>query len=245
MNNIVKIILGLNIAAGGAGIFFGITKSGKVDEIKQAKMDAEGKAQSAVSKEQKLLKEKNEALTAVSTKDGEITNLKTQITNLETTADNSQERIDQAVEAMKTAQAAAQSANTTLIQVQEKANQVPGLEAQVANLEAEKQILEDKIKSKRRPTSEPAVVQVKKATDFGEVGAIQSHDPTLGFYVINAGKDNGIKVGDKYSVFSGTEAVGYIEITRVQPSVSIAISQKGKPKPTVPFKNGDKIMKGL
>ena len=42
MNNIVKIILGLNIAAGGAGIFFGMTKSGKVGDLKNAKEEADG-----------------------------------------------------------------------------------------------------------------------------------------------------------------------------------------------------------
>jgi hypothetical protein len=76
-----------------------------------------------------------------------------------------------------------------------------------------------------------------------EVGTIRIHHPRYDFYVVDRGSDNGIEAGDKYTIFRSGKAVGYIEITRVQPTVSSALSQRGKPKPPVPFKVGDKVIK--
>ena len=76
-----------------------------------------------------------------------------------------------------------------------------------------------------------------------QVGIIQNFDPKFGFYVINVGSDKGIIKGDELTIFRAGKAIGKIEIGRSQPTVSIAVHQKGFPKPPEPFKSGDKVMK--
>ena len=74
---------------------------------------------------------------------------------------------------------------------------------------------------------------------------IMSHDANLDFYVINIGSDKGLKKGQKLTVFRNGKDIGEIEVTRVQPLVSIAVPDKAFPKPTSPFKLGDKVMGGF
>ena len=77
------------------------------------------------------------------------------------------------------------------------------------------------------------------------VGAILSHDLGNDFFVINRGSHNGINIADQFLItdINSPKALGYIEITRVQPSVSIAVYKKGFPRPSVPFQNGYKVWK--
>ena len=247
MNNIVKIILGLNIAAGGAGIFFGITKSGKVDEMKQAKIEAEGKAQSSSAEARKLKKENEEALTTSSTKDGTISSLEAAKKSLEDSLTNKDLEIEQANEATLAAQAGKQSADLIATQAQQTANQVPGLMGQIAayeNLGTPQDIKDrlDRLAKLEAATAPAPKKNVPKKTNAGEVGTIQNHDPQLDFYVINVGSDNGINKGDQFTIFRAGKAIGKIEISRTQPTVSIAVYQRGFPKPPTPFKSGDKVM---
>ena len=72
---------------------------------------------------------------------------------------------------------------------------------------------------------------------------ILNFDPALNFYNIDAGANRGIKVGDKFTVFRDGKEVGKIEIRRVQPTSSVAVYQKGFPRPSAPFKSGDRLMK--
>ena len=247
MNNIVKIILGLNIAAGGAGIFFGITKSGKVDEMKRAKIEAEGKAQSSSAEARKLKKENEEALTTSSTKDGTISSLEAAKKSLEDSLTNRDLEIEQANEATLVAQAGKQSADLIAVQAQQTANQVPGLMGQIAayeNLGTPQDIKDrlDRLAKLEAATAPAPKKNVPKKTNAGEVGTIQNHDPQLDFYVINVGSDNGINKGDQFTIFRAGKAIGKIEISRTQPTVSIAVYQRGFPKPPTPFKSGDKVM---
>jgi len=247
MNNIVKIILGLNIAAGGAGIFFGITKSGKVDEMKRAKIEAEGKAQSSSAEARKLKKENEEALTTSSTKDGTISSLEAAKKSLEDSLTNRDLEIEQANEATLVAQAGKQSADLIAVQAQQTANQVPGLKGQIAayeNLGTPQDIKDrlDRLAKLEAATAPAPKKNVPKKTNAGEVGTIQNHDPQLDFYVINVGSDNGINKGDQFTIFRAGKAIGKIEISRTQPTVSIAVYQRGFPKPPTPFKSGDKVM---
>ena len=249
MNNIVKIVLGLNILAGVAGIFFGITKSGKVEAIKLAKVDAEGKAQAASASESKLKKEKDAALTESSTKDGTISNLEAQLAGLQGDSAQAKEQIDQANSAAQLAQAAAAKANSDLQAAQQVAGKVPGLEGKLADYEnlgtaqSIKTKLEKLAELKAVDPSGPKKPKKPKQVSGGEIGTIQSHDPQNDFYVINVGSDNGVNKGDKFTIFSGGRAMGKIEISRTQPTVSIAVYQRGFPKPPTPFKSGDKVMK--
>ena len=248
MNNIVKIVLGLNILAGGAGIFFGITKSGKVEAMKQAKVDAEGKAQTAGASERKLKKEKDDALTASSTKDGTISNLETQLAGLQGDSAQAKEKIDQANSAAQLAQAAAAKANSDLQLAQQVAGRVPGLESKLTDYEnlGTAQSIKTKLEKLAELEAKTGSVTKKpnkpKNVNAGEIGAIAAHDPQNDFFVINVGSNNGVNKGDKFTIFRGGIALGKIEIARTQPTVSIAVYQRGFPKPPTPFKSGDKVM---
>ena len=247
MNNIVKIILGLNIAAGGAGIFFGITKSGKVGELKSAKDTAVTDAQTAKSKEREFEKKWKTAAEDASTKAGNIAQLDSQLKGLQGGAAQAQLQIDQANSSAQIAQAAAAKANSDLIQAQQMANQVPALKGQIAayeNIGTPQDIKTrlDRLAKLEVATNPTPKKNAPKKTNPGEVGTIQNHDPQLDFYVINVGSDNGVSKGDKYTIFRAGRAIGKIEISRTQPTVSIAVYQKGFPKPPAPFKSGDKVM---
>ena len=248
MNNIVKIILGLNIAAGGAGIIFGITKSGKVEEMKSAKDTAVTDAQTAKSKELEFEKKWKTAAEDASTKAGNIAQLDIQLQGLQGGAAQAKLQIDQANEDMLTAQAAEKSANAIAAQAQQTANQVPTLKGQIAsyeNLGSPQEIMTklDRLAKLEAAATSGSKKKKPRETAGGEVGTIQNHDPQLGFYVINVGSDNGINKGDKFTIFRSGRAIGKIEISRAQPTVSIAVYQKGFPKPAAPFKSGDKVMK--
>jgi len=250
MNNIVKIILGLNIAAGGAGMFFGITKSGKVDKMKQAKIAAEAKAQTASASEGKLKTEKNAALTASSTKDGTISNLEAQLLGLQGKSTDAQKQIDDANAAKLNAQAAASSLQSDLQVATKLAGKVPGLESALEDYKnlGKPQDIKSKLdklaKLEVGSTSGPKKKKPRKTNSRG-VGTIQNHDPQLDFYVINVGSDNGIKIGDEFVVTrdNNPKVLGYIVVSRVQPTVSIAVHKKGFPRPAAPFKSGDKVGK--
>ena len=77
----------------------------------------------------------------------------------------------------------------------------------------------------------------------GEIAVINNYDQKYGFYTLNRGSNIGIKVGDKYSIFRNSQIVGKVVVKRVNPTLSIASFDPAFPKPPVPFKVGDKVMK--
>ena len=248
MNNIVKIILGLNIAAGGAGLFFANSKSSKVKEMKMAKDTAITAAQTAKSKEREFEKKWKTAAEDASTKAGNIAQLDSQLKGLQGGAVQAKLQIDQANSSAQIAQAAAAKANSDLQAAQQMANQVPALKGQIVayeNLGSPQDIKDrlDRLAKLETATAPAPKKNVPKKTNAGEVGTIQNHDPQLDFYVINVGSDNGINKGDQFTIFRAGKAIGKIEISRTQPTVSIAVYQRGFPKPPTPFKSGDKVMK--
>ena len=256
MNNIVKIILGLNIAAGGAGIFFGMTKSGKVGDLKQAKVDAEGKAATAMKGQRDAEGKFKTEAQKVTTLQGEKANLELLNSTLQGKAGGAQGQIDAANKAAKTAKDELDNVQSLVAGLQKKANLALGLENE---LEPYKRInfngevisateIQIKLAQLENLTKSPVVAKkpkTKKIQDGELIGAIQSHDAALDFYVINAGRDNGIKIGDQFLItaINNKKPLGYIEISRVQPSVSIAVYKKGFPRPSAPFQNGYKVWK--
>ena len=248
MNNIVKIILGLNIAAGGAGLFFAYSKSDKVKELSSGKESAESNAKNAKTKEGEYKTKWEAAASDAETKKGTIESLNTQLEGLQGDGAKAKALIDEEKRKAQTAEAAAQSANLQLERAEKIAQSVPGLESKLAdygNLGTAQSIktkLDKLAKLEAGATSGPKKKKPRK-TNVGEVGTIQNHDPQLDFYVINVGSDNGVNKGDKYTIFRAGKAIGKIEISRTQPTVSIAVYQKGFPKPSAPFRSGDKVMK--
>ena len=256
MNNIVKIILGLNIAAGGAGIFFGMTKSGKVGDLKQAKVDAEGKAATAMKGQRDAEGKFTAEAQKVSTLEGEKANLARNLLGMQKDAGGAQGQIDAAKEAQQTAEAAAKTANRMLMEAEKLARKVPGLEGKLTDYENIKfkgkklslTDIQEKLAQLEKLTKGPidtGPITPPPPPPGGLIGAIQSHDAALDFYVINAGRDNGVKLGDQFLVtaINNKKPLGYIEISRVQPSVSIAVYKKGFPRPSAPFQSGYKVWK--
>ena len=76
----------------------------------------------------------------------------------------------------------------------------------------------------------------------GQIATIQKHNPQHDFYVINVGSDLGLKKGDKFNILRNGQAVGRIEITRAQPVMSIATTDRAFPRPQMPFKPGDQVI---
>ena len=220
--------------------------------------DLRERAQLASTNEKILKKGLDDALTASSAKDGSITNLQAQVLSLKKGAAQAKEQIDQANISMLTAQAAAKSlsaqlaqaqaaaksANKQLAQAQAAANQIPALKGQIAAFENLGSPQNIKIKLNRlaklegatRPFANPKKGPPTKAL-------IKFYNSELDYYVISKGSADGIKRGDKFIVLRAGEAIGKIEITRSQPLASIAVHQKGFPKPSTPFKLNDEVMK--
>ena len=74
-----------------------------------------------------------------------------------------------------------------------------------------------------------------------ENGAIVSYDTKFNFYVINRGKDHGVKPGDEFNVLRDGNIVGKIKIEYAQPTVSIAVALKEFTHQLL--KAGDKVAK--
>ena len=130
------------------------------------------------------------------------------------------------------------------------AGRVPGLESKLTDYEnlGTAQSIKTKLEKlaeleEKTAPGKPKGPKKPKNVNAGEIGAIAAHDPQNDFYVINVGSNNGVNKGDKFTIFSGGRAMGKIEISRTQPTVSIAVYQRGFPKPQAPFKSGDKVMK--
>ncbi len=214
-------------------------------EQKMAKDTAVTDAQTAKSKVEQKWKT---AAADASTKAAQIALLDRQLRRLQGTYAQTQRQIDQANLSAQIAQAAAAKANSDLQQAQQMANQVPALQAQITayenlgTFENIKTMLHRlaKLEAATAPATNNNVPK-KTKPGLGLVGTILRHDPTLDIYVINAGSDNGIKKGDKFTIFRGARVIGKIEISRTQPTISIAVYQKGFPKPPAPFKAGDKV----
>ena len=248
MNYIVKIILGVNIAAAGAGLFFGMTKSGKIGDLKTAKETAEADALRA--NQGKRDAEKNaqdKANKAIAAKGAEISNLQLQ---LQTASQRpTQQALQSAVDAAKAASSSQlQTAEQERDALQDEANKVPTLLGQLTaySVHGTPQEIKDQLdelKQLKAGIAPPPVKPKAKPVEAGEIAVIINHDQLNDFYTINRGSDVGIKEGDKFTIFRNAKAMGKIVISRVIQTASIAKFDPVLGKPPMPFKVGDKVMK--
>jgi hypothetical protein len=240
--------LGVIIAAGGAGLFFGMTKSGKIGDLKTAKETAETDAlranQSARDADKKA---KDAAKNGLAAKGAEISNLKLQ---LQTASQRpTQEDLQNAVDVAKAASSSQiQTLQNERDAVQDVADQVPTLQNDLAAYTVHGTAKEikaqlDELKKLKEGAAPPPVKQPTKAPPSGEIAEIINYDQLNGFYTLNRGSDIGIQEGAKFTIFRNARAVGKIVIKRVRPTVSIANFDPALGKPPMPFKAGDKVMK--
>jgi len=251
VNILTKIVLGLNILAAGAGIFFGISViPGKVDEIKKEAESANADAATAKKGQRESEKKVTEKEKELQNKTNEASRIKDEFDVFKKGQESVSERLTKAEVARDTFKSEAAAAKLLNDQIQGKANelqQAKGKLAEYAGLPPAQQIRLDLArlaKLEAVPTKKPKKTRPKsKPEEAGLIGLIKFYNDELEYYVISVGADNGIKVGDKYDVYDANDQhLGNIEISRTQPLASIAVSQRGRPKPPAPFKNGDKVM---
>lgn len=246
MANLTKIILGLNILAAGAGIFFGLSKSSAAGELVDKVKAAETKASSATRKVTGLESEKKKLITDLSAKQTENATLQTSLNQTQqgkSTLDNQISTLQAEKQSLNTQ---LQNANTQMTQLQTEANgakqardERDAAQQQVATLQAEIAALKAP-KTPKGPTK-------PKAGAGGKMGKIVNVDPGSGLLILNRGSAHGFKVGDQYNVFRNNRLIGRVEVTRLSPtnnSLSTALGTEGLGVPAgAQFQVNDDLMK--
>ena len=250
IGNIVKIVLALNILAAGAGIFFGITKKGAIGDLQDSVRTAEQNANTArgdLSKLEKTFKDKSK----------EYTDLKTQFDGLSGSKAQQKATLDAANAAKAAAEGALaqktqeyQTLNNQMAKLQSQAQAAAQLQAQLTDFEnlglsaAEITQRLNRLKQLEDAAKPPPVKKrPKPKVTFGEVGKVGQWDAANQFGVFQAGADNGIKVGDKFTIFRSGAAIGKIVVQRVTPVLSVFKADPAFGQPQSPYKIGDSVMK--
>lgn len=226
MANLTKIIIGLNIAAGIAGLLFGLSViPGKVDTLSKSKAEEEKKAANAIEK----LTKAEAALSGAGTTTNKLTAAEAKVLTLEKEKDDAKSDADafkdekvQAEEDKKEAEA-----------------KVFGLENQVTTLKGEKtkwgieriglnkEIADLKKKVIRLTPKGPPPPTTPTVNAGEDVGKIANVDPNNGSLVLNRGSAHEIKVGDLFNVFRNNKLVGRIVVTRLSTiNVGLSIAQR-------------------
>jgi hypothetical protein len=228
MANLTKIILGLNILAGGAGIFFGITKTGQASELVEKAKTADAKAKAAQGKATGLEKDKKDLKTSLSTKNQEAITLQSSLTKATQKAtDSGVELSDVQKENLKlmTANQVLTSEQGTL---QAKADEGVLAQAALSTAESTIQTLEAKLQKLTAP-KKPKGPKKPPVGAGGKVGKIANVDPNSGSLILNRGSAQGFKIGDQYNVFRNNTLVGRIEVTRLSSAnTSLSVAQRAE-----------------
>ena len=250
MGKITKVMLGLNIAAGIAGIFFG--------------WGVKGDLKTAEAEKNNAVTAKNDAKTGTGGLESANKQLKEELqkagsnyATLSNSLATATGQLSQANEAKIAAEDLQQEAETSAAKLQSQLAQAEGLaqkntelKTQIADYEAlgtVEEVREWKKKSIAKPklkgegSGEGSKPPKPKPEPGAQAGAIASHEPKFGFYIINRGGDHGVKVGDEYNVLRTGTLVGKIKIKQVQPTVSIADAIKAFTRQKL--QPGDKLVK--
>ena len=253
MGKVTKIMLILNILAGGAGIYLGtMAIPGKIGDLQKAKKSSDDKANKASNEATEAKNKLTDEQSKVSTLTAEKTNLSNQLAQLSGGAAQAQQAIQTAQAEATAAKQAADAMKTQLDAAQIEANKVPGLQGQLADwtqlggtpaeIRAQLKELAD-LKKKAQPVKKPKTTEPKKPKAGQPIATVLSYDPGNQFYVLNGGASNGIKLEDKFPVYRGNQIAGYLKVTRVTPVNAIAVIDKTRLSPLAPFKPGDRVMK--
>ena len=229
-------------------VSFSFLQSQKLNDLEEAKAHAEFMAQRTSSNERRLNADLAKVIRDLVIKDGEINNLKLQLQ----TASQRPTQQDLHTAVLKTKADSSSQLQTLQAEraaLQGAANQVPALEGKLAEYAIHgtpveiKALLDELATMKQGTAPAPKKPKTFKPVSAGEIAVIRNYDQKFGFYTLTGGSNVGIKVGDKYSIFRNSQIVGKVVVKRVNPTVSIASSDLAFPKPPVPFKVGDKVMK--
>ena len=248
MNNIVKIILGVNIAAGAAGAFFAYSKSSKIGDLKTAKDVAVGKEAAANKRASGFESDLKKTRTELSTKTGDISRLTKERDAEKKKSSSAAGKIAQANIERTDAQTEADQAKSELQNAQIEANKLPDLQTQLAQYEALGNPADLKTKLDewarlKAATAPPPTKPKPKEIVGNDVGDVIGFQSGTGGILLNKGSSSQIKVGDKFTLFRGGIVVGKIIIRTVQPTISIAKFDPAFPAPKPPYEPGDKVKK--
>ena len=236
MGKVTKIMLGLNILAGIAGIVFGMGVKGNLKAANEAKGTAEAAAKLATGGTSKLQSDNQELSSNLQVTRGQLAQATNELAASKQTLSSVQGDQGQLAQDL-------QKANGDLAQLQSQFTQVQNMAKTASQLQQEIQDYRQigslpelqAIKAKADKIAKDAAER-KKNNNTGkknnntragaDAGAIVSFDPKFGFYVINRGSDHGIKAAQEFNVIRAGKLVGKIKIQQPQPTVSIANAVK-------------------
>jgi hypothetical protein len=228
MANITRIILGLNILAGGAGIYLGITRYSQASELVEKAKTAETNAKAAQGKVTGLENDKKDLTAKFSTADSSAQSLQTKLDEIN---DDESKKDDQifALQADKTAlDTQLQNIGLAMTQLQAQANLGKQAKDDLDRVQREKADLEAELQKLKAP-KKPNTPKQPKAGDDGIAGKIANVDPNNGSLILNRGSAHGFKVGDQYKVFRNDKLIGRIEVTRLSPTnTGLSIAQRSE-----------------
>jgi myosin heavy subunit len=246
MANITKIILGLNILAGGAGIFFGITKSGQASELVEKAKTAETKAKAAQGKVTGLEKDKKDLKTSLSTKNQEAITLQESLIMAKENVTASGGQLSTLQTENSNLMTANQVLTTERANLQSKADEATLAQAALSTAKSQIQTLQTELQKLKAP-KKPKGPKKPTGGTGGMVGKIANVDPRTGSLILNRGSAHGFKVGDQYNVFRNNTLIGRIEVTRLSSTntgLSIAQRSEGLGVPTgAQFQVNDDLIK--
>ena len=246
MANLTKIILGLNILAAGAGIFFGITKSGKTSELMASVATAKSEASKATDKLSTLESEKAAISKQFTDKDAEHKSIKAQYDQLAGNAGSKDAAFANLQQENGTLKAEKESWITERKNLQEKATEATIAQQALAAAESQVSMLTAQLNKIKNPPAQKKP-KAPTVTAGGNVGKIANVDPRNGSMILNRGSAHGFKVGDQLNVFRNNKLIGRIEVTRLSDTntgLSIAQRAEGLGVPTgAQFQVNDDLVK--
>ena len=236
MGKVTKIMLGLNILAGIAGIVFGMGVKGNLKAANEAKGTAEAAAKIATGGTSKLQSDNQKLSSNLQLAQGQLAQATNELAVSNQNLNSAQGDQGQLAQDL-------QKANGELAQLQSQLAKAQNMAATASQLQQEiqgyKQIgsLQElqAIKAKADKINSDAAEKKKKnnagkknntTKTTADAGAIVSFDPKFGFYVINRGSDHGVKAAQEFNVIRAGKLVGKIKIQQPQPTVSIANAVK-------------------
>ena len=244
MANLTKIILGLNIAAGAAGLFFGLSViPGKVDTLSESKTEEKGKADNATKKLTKLEEDRKNALALASQANSKADRLDVDKKAAVKGKDEAEANVSTLKNQNKTLEAEKQSWKTERVTLQAKATEAETAKTKLAAAKIEIADLTDEIERLKNPDGPdgPEIPPVKGG------GKIANVDPRNGAIFLNRGSDHGFKVGDQFNVFRNNKLIGRVEVTRLSGAntgLSVAQRAEGLGVPAgAQFKENDDLVK--